>query len=65
MSESTIFLLNKSKGYSFGAARKLQHPHNFFVDDLKLYSQDLNATKKQLDIITTFSRDIYMQRIQV
>ena len=55
------FMLNKCKGYSFGRARKLQHTHNFFVDDLKLYSQDINSTKKQLDIITTFSRDINMQ----
>ena len=55
------FLLNKCKGYLSGTARKLQHTHNFFVDDLKLYSQDLNSTKKQLDIITTFSQDINMQ----
>ena len=55
------FLLNKCKGYSFGRARKLQYTHNFFADDLKLYSQDLNSTKKQLDIIATFSRDINMQ----
>ena len=55
------FLLNKCKGYSFGRTRKLQRTHNFFVDDLKLYSQDLNSTKKQLDIITTFSRDVNMQ----
>ena len=55
------FLLNKCKCYSFGTARKLQHTHNFFVDDLKLYSQDLNSIKKQLDIVTTFSRDINMQ----
>ena len=55
------FLLNKCKGYSFETARKLQYTHNFFVDDLKVYSQDLNSTKKQLDIITTFSRDINMQ----
>ena len=55
------FLLNKCKGYSFGRARKLQYTHNFFTDDLKLYSQDLNSTKKQLDIIATFSRDINMQ----
>ena len=46
------FLLNKCKGYSFGRARKLQHTHNFFVDDLKLYSQDLNSTKKQLFPLT-------------
>ena len=55
------FLLNKCKSYSLGRARKLQHTHNFFADDLKLYSQDLNSTKKQLDIVTTFSRDINMQ----
>ena len=55
------FLLNKCKSYSFGRARKLQHTHNFFVDDLKLYLQDLDSTKKQLDIIATFSRDINMQ----
>ena len=55
------FLLTKCKGYSFGRTRKLQLTHNFFADDLKLYSQDLNSMKKQLDIITTFSRDINMQ----
>ena len=55
------FLLNKWKGYLFGRTRKLQRIHNFFVDDLKLYSQDLNSTKKQLDIITTFSGDKNMQ----
>ena len=55
------FLLNWCKGYSFGRARKLQHTHNFFVDDLKLYSQDLNSMKKQLDIITIFSQDINTQ----
>ena len=55
------FLLNKCKGYSFGTARQLQHTHNCFVNDLKLYSQDSNSTKKQLDIIKTFSRDINMQ----
>ena len=54
-------LLNKCKGYSFGKARKLQHTHNFFVDALKLYAEDLNSKKKQLDIITTFSRDMNMQ----
>ena len=55
------FLLSKCIGYSFGRAKQLQHTHNFFVDALKLYSQDLNSTKKQLDIITTFSRDTNMQ----
>ena len=55
------FLLNKWKGYSFGRDRKLQHTHNFFVDDLKLYSQDLNSTKKHSYIITTFFSDIDMR----
>ena len=55
------FLLNKCKDSSFGTGRKLQDTHNFFLDDLKLYSQDLNSTKKQLDIIATFSPDINMQ----
>ena len=55
------FLLNKCKGYLFRRARKLKHTHTFFVDDLKLYSQDLNSTKKQSDITTTFSRDINKQ----
>ena len=31
-----------------------------FVDDLKLYAQTTNSIKKQLDIITTFSKDIGM-----
>ena len=55
------FLLNKWKGYSFGRDRKLQHTHNFFVDDLKLHSQDLSSTKKHSYIITTFSSDINMR----
>ena len=55
------FLLNKCKGYSLERARKLQDIHNVLVEDLKLYAQDLNSTKKQLDIITTFSRDVNMQ----
>ena len=32
----------------------------FFVDDLKLYAATLQQSKLQLDIVTTFSRDIGM-----
>ena len=40
------FLLNKCKGFLFGRARKLQHTHNFFVDDVKHYLQDFNSINK-------------------
>ena len=51
------FLLKRVKGYT---GRSIHHTHNFFVDDLKLYAQTTNSVKKQLDIITTFSKDIGM-----
>ena len=34
--------------------------HLFFVDDLKLYASSLERSKYQLDVITTFSKDIGM-----
>ena len=54
------FLLKRAKGYALGQGRSIHHTHNFFVDDLKLYAQTRNSIKKQLDIITTFSKDIGM-----
>ena len=54
------YLLNLLKGYQLGKSRSYNHTHNFFVDDLKLYSSTINITKKQLDIVTTFSKDISM-----
>ena len=35
--------------------------HTFFVDDLKLYSGNIHDTKRQLELVTTFSRDIGME----
>ena len=35
--------------------------HLFFVDDLKMYSENINQAKQQLDIVTLFSKDIGMQ----
>ena len=54
------FLLKRVKGYTLGQGRSMHQTHNFFVDDLKLYAQNTNSIKKQLDIITTFSKDIGM-----
>ena len=34
--------------------------HLLFVDDLKLYATNLEQTKHQLNIVTTFSKDIGM-----
>ena len=54
------FMLKKAKGYFIGEKREINHTHNFFVDDLKLFSQTSSSIKKQLDITTTFSKDINM-----
>ena len=54
------FMLRNLKGYSYGIARKSNIIHNFFVDDLKLYTSNINIVKKQLDLVTTFSEDIGM-----
>ena len=35
--------------------------HLFFLDDLKTYAQDIQEAKLQLDLITTFTKDINMQ----
>ena len=54
------FMLKKAKGYFIGEKREINHTHNFFVDDLKLFAQTSSSIQKQLDIITTFSKDINM-----
>ena len=54
-------LLRSTKGYAYGKNRQHQHTHNFFVDDLKLYASDINTVKRQLEIVTTFSKDIGMK----
>ena len=54
------FLLKRVEGYALGQVRSIHHTHNLFVDDLKLYAQTTNSIKKELDIITTFSKDIGM-----
>ena len=53
-------LLRSIKGYAYGKNRQHQHIHNFSVDDLKLYATDMNMVKRQLEIVTIFSKDIGM-----
>ena len=54
-------LLRSTKGYAYVKNRLHQHTHNFFVGDLKLYASDINTVKRQLEIVTTFSKDIGMK----
>jgi hypothetical protein len=57
------FLLKKLPGYKAGkpGERGTKITHLFFVDDLKTYAQDLMGAKSQLDLITTFTKDIGME----
>ena len=57
------FLLSKLTGYKFGPPGKCKNSisHLFFVDDLKSYVQDIQEAKLQLDLITTFTKEINMQ----
>ena len=49
------FLLHKLQGYACGKHKNYSVTHNFFVDDLKLYANNTNTTKKQLNLV--FSKD--------
>ena len=40
------YMLGKLKGYNFGNDRRKTITHNFFNDDLKLYSSAINVAKK-------------------
>ena len=51
-------LLRTTKGYAYGKNRQHQHTHNVFVDNLKLYASDINTVKRQLELVTTFSKDV-------
>ena len=43
-----------------GMTDEKQSHTTFFVDDLKLYGSTINVTKKQLDLVAQFSKDICM-----
>ena len=57
------FLLNtQTEGYPIGnpGERNIDITHLSFVDDLKLLATTLERALKQLDIVTTFSKDVGM-----
>ena len=57
------FLLSKSDSYMMGSPneRTTKLTYLFFVDDLRMYSENMNQAKQQLDIVTSFPKDIGMQ----
>ena len=57
------YLLKRLPGYKVGKPdqRMNEITHLFFVDDLKTYAKNENEAKLQLDLISTFSKDINMQ----
>ena len=55
------FIVLTAKTYSYGKSRNHTLTHNFFVDDLKLYASSISILKKQLDLVTKFSKDIGMK----
>ena len=56
------FLLQKCDGYTMGAQlhRDTKLTHLFFGNDLKLFSNNMNTAKQQMDIVITFSKNINM-----
>ena len=54
------FMLRNIKRYSYGIERTNDIKHNYFVNDLNLYASNISITKKQLDPVTTFSKDTRM-----
>ena len=54
------FLLHKLQGYACGKYKNYNVTHNFFVDDLKLYTSSINIAKKILDLVTAFFKDTGM-----
>ena len=57
------FLLNKLNGYKMGPNEKrIQNITNlFFVDDVKMFTTNINQMKVLLDKVTKFSNDIGMK----
>ena len=54
------FVLGNTEGYQFGIDSDSITTHNFFVGDLSLYANNINPSKKQLNIRTTFCKDVPM-----
>ena len=54
------FLLKNHEGYKIKNIKKNNITNLFFVDDLKLYAQNIEKMIKILEIVTTFSQDVGM-----
>ena len=54
------FKRHKLQGHACGKHKNYNVTHYFFVDDLKLYGSIVNTAKKQLDLVTAFSKDTGM-----
>ena len=54
------FLLRNHEGYKIKNIKKNNITNLFFVDDLKLYAQNIEKMIKILEIVTTFSHDVGM-----
>ena len=57
-----LYLLNETEEYKMGVneERKKNLTHLLFVDDMKLYANNLENSKLLFYIVTTFSQDIGM-----
>lgn len=57
-----MFLLSKLPRYKVGSPRKRKNSisHLLFIDDLETYAKDIQEVKLQLDLLTTFTKDINM-----
>ena len=51
------FFLHKLQGYACVKDKNYNVTHDLFIDDLKLYGSSIITAKKQLDLVTTFSKD--------
>ena len=55
-------MLNRLKDYSFGKENiEINITHLFFVDDLPLFAANMKSMKWLLDLVTQFSKDIFMK----
>ena len=49
--------MHKLQGYACVKDKNYNVTHDLFIDDLKLYGSSIITAKKQLDLVTTFSKD--------
>ena len=64
---SLSFLLSKLTGCKVGlpGKHKILNVICYFADDLKTYAQDIQEAKLQLDLITTFTKDMVVKNVPI